>query len=223
MAILKRRFLVSTLVALVSGCVSSPDSFWLTDKELDKYRQRGGVEVSSPSGLYNGILEMEPTNRWRSVQLPITQIRIELPSTTQIADRPQCTWVSLYEIHSRYPDSRFAAGVEIRRSTKDRYEEDLERARRISAKLVAEGRLDRQQAVDEEWQYETFHPTLDVNASGTLYRRDIRFPNGDVLWIRGDVSKLIDTRTGQTLYPEMDAVVRRIINSIEPLDVTTNK
>ena len=91
------------------------------------------------------------------------------------------------------------------------------------AEWRAEGTRDRKWIDSWEWRCVTFHATLEVDEYGTLYRRDMRCFNGDMLEIEGMVSKLTDRKTGQSLYPEMDAVVRRIINSIQPLSVTRNK
>ena len=88
----------------------------------------------------------------------------------------------------------------------------------IVEELQKEDKLSRQWISELDWRCATFHSTLETNEPGTLYRRDIRCANGDILLIEGKVEKLINRKTGKSLYPEMDSVIRRIINSIKPLD-----
>jgi hypothetical protein len=224
MAILVRITVMSILAVLINGCMnSSKGGFWLTEKDLNAYRKRGGIEVSSPDGLYNGILEKVPTNRWKNVQLPRMQISIEIPESLQIGDMPERNGLSLYIIHSHYPDARYGADISMRKKTKERYEEDLKRQQEGVVDWRTEGQRDKRWIDLWEWRCIQFHPALDVNDMGTLYRRDIRFSDGAVLEIEGNMAKLTDRNTAMSLYPEMNAVVRRIINSIEPLNVTTNK
>jgi len=214
MEILKKYLLVVALALAVDGCSSPAGSFWLTDEELNVYRQRGGIEVSSPSGLYNGILEKVPTNAWKMVSFPILQYRMDVPEQVVVGDAPDWNGLSLYIIHSRYPDARYGAQVIVRRKTKERYAEDIGRQEEGVSEWRVDATRDKQWIDLWEWRCAKFHPTLEVDKLGTLYRRDIRCSNGDVLEIEGMVEKLTDRKTGQSLYPEMDAVIRRIINSI---------
>jgi hypothetical protein len=222
MAVLGKVIAVVVLGLASYGCMSASVGFWLTDEELDAYRKRGGIEVSSPDGLYNGILERVPTNAWKVVSFPILQYRMEVPEQIAVGDAPDWNGFSLYAIHSRYPDARYGAQVIVTRKTRGRYEEDVGRLKESLARPIYV-KWTEEQKREIEWRNIRFHQTLEVEAGGTLYRRDIRCANGDVLEIEGMVEELTDRKTGQSLFPEMDAVIRRIINSIEPLSVTTNK
>ena len=218
MALLRKILSFGAIALVAHGCASPADSLWRTDEQLSEYRQRGGIEVSSVNGLYNGIVEIVPTNKWKTVSFQQLQYCMQIPERIFVSDAPDWNGLSLYIIHSRYPDARYGAQVIVRRKTKERYEEDLDRAKRGKIERVKTSQMDAKDADLWEWQHITFHSTGEVDECGTLYRRDIRCANGDVLCIRGDVEKLIDRKTGRSLYPEMDAVVRRIINSIEPLN-----
>ena len=92
-------------------------------------------------------------------------------------------------------------------------------------RILAKGGRDEEDRRFEEWRDIAYHANLETFDRGTLidYRRDIRCENGDVLLISGNVEKLTERESGISLLPEMDVVVRRIINSIQKLNVTTNK
>lgn len=218
MEFLKQFLAFMMVVLLAQGCVTNQSSeFWLTDKDLEEYRQRGGVEVTSSSGLYNGIMEMVPTNTWQTVSLRYAACKMDVP-VGDVCDMPSHASLSLYIIRSHYPDARYAAQVIVRRKTRERYEEDIDREKRVASEFISEGRIDKQRAEFEEWRNIKFHSALEVDQSGLLYRRDIRCSQGDVIQIEGTVTKLTDRKTGKSLYPEMDAVIRRIISSVEPLN-----
>lgn len=217
------RIHIALLCLAFSGCVHPAYHFWRTDKDLDEFRKLGGIEVSSPDGLYNGIMDPVPTNNWKKVVLQRMKISIEIPESLRISDGSNSTGIAMYKIHSHYPDARTAAQVDIHRKTKERYEEDLQGYKNAISEWRKEGRRDNRWIDLWEWRCVTFHATLEVDQHGTLYRRDIHCSNGDVLEIEGNFARLTATETQRSLYPEMDAVIRRIINSIQTLNVITNK
>ena len=63
----------------------------------------------------------------------------------------------------------------------------------------------------------------DINQSDATRGWDVMCVIGELHSGYTRLRKLTERKTGQSLYPEMDAVMRRIINSIEPLNVATNK
>lgn len=183
--------------------------------------RQGEVQVKSPDGRFSGYLTKEPTNNWRSIILKVNRFELEVP-VNHVSDQTAEASILLYYVRlPNYPDGRNAAQVIIQRRTKARLEEDIDMVRRILAK----GGRDEKDRRFEEWRDIAYHANLETFDRGTLidYRRDIRCENGDVLLISGNVEKLTERESGISLLPEMDAVVRRIINSIQPLNVSTNK
>jgi len=164
---------------------------------------------------------MVPTNNWQNIILKVNACAMEVP-VNHVSDQTAEASISLYYVRlPNYPDGRYAAQVIVHRTTKARLEEDIDMVRRILAK----GGRDEEDRRFEEWRDIAYHANLETFDRGTLidYRRDIRCENGDVLLISGNVEKLTERESGISLLPEMDVVVRRIINSIQTLNVTTNK
>jgi hypothetical protein len=183
--------------------------------------RQGEVVVKSPDGRFSGYLTKEPTNNWQRIILKANGCEMEVP-VNHVSDQTAEASISLYYIRlPNYPDGRYAAQVIIKRQTRARLDEDVSMTKRILAKP------DR----DEEdrrfgtWRDIKNHEVLETYDRGILvdYRRDIDCANGDVLQVYGGVHRIGDRGTGTSLFHEMDTVIRRIINSIRPLNVTTNK
>jgi len=214
MEILKA-FLMVVLLIATGGCVTS-------DKGQDLNHKICGIDVGTPDGFYKGIMEIVPTNLWYKIEMNNAGIIIEVPDRTanknmySLADLPNDGSILMYPIRSHYPDAKYGAQVSIQRVTISEYKENIERLKRIMSEPDTEWAKDPKRRAEVEWRSITDHAVLDVY-NENLYRKNVRCPNGDILLIEGKVVKgLVETQSGKMLFPEMDAVVRRIINSIQP-------
>jgi len=180
--------------------------------------RQGEVAVRSPDGRFSGYLTKEPTNNWQSIVLKVNGCEIEVP-VNHVSDQTAGASISLYYVRlPNYPDGRDAAQVIIQRRTKAGLEEDIS----ITRKILAKGDRDEEEKRFVEWRDIKHHSSLDAYDRGILvdYRRDISCFNGDTLQVFGTVHRISERDSGKSLFPEMDSVVRRIINSI---NISTNK
>jgi hypothetical protein len=182
--------------------------------------RKGEVAVKSPDGRYSGYLKKEPTNSWQEIVLQVTGCEMEVP-INHVSDQVAEASIVLYYVRlPNYPDGRHAAQVIVKRKTRERLQEDVNRTKEISA----ESSWDEEDKRFDEWLNIQHHSELETYDRAILvnYRRDVECHNGDVMRISGSVHRVAERETGKSLFPEMDSVVRRIINSIRPLNVTTN-
>ncbi len=204
--------LVFLFLVMTTGCVILGSGAWQSDAALDKYRQQGCIDVVSSDGRYTGLAEIPNTNDWRTVTLTNMGIRISLPAGVGASDSDKWVAVPLYKIHGHYRDSRWAADVEVRKQTVFEREQEISQLDRIIRESWGENDP---RSIETKWDELRFHP--ETEQRGGIYRRDIKCPDGSFLHIRGKAHGLKNRHTGENLYPQMEFVIRRIMDSIEPM------
>lgn len=209
-----RIFMLFLTLVFLSGCVVITGGAWQTDSELDKYREQGCVEVVSADGRYSGLAEIPTANEWQNLVLTNIGIRISLPVGIQAHNSIDRASVGLYKVHGHYRDSRTAVDIEVRKISAERRKEDTIMFEDLIKNSWGESS---QKSVDTRWDQLQAHPQTECREG--LYRRDVECPDGSLLYIRGSGEGLIVKATGEELYPGMEAVIRRIMNSIEPVSV----
>lgn len=215
-------FLVKTawlsLLALLCGCMVSSDGAWQMDSELNKYRQAGCIMVKSSDGRYSGLAEMPNTNEWKRLVLTKFGITLSVPVNVNAFDSSNWVSVAFYRIHGHYRDGQTAAQVEVRRKLKVERQEHAASLGKIIAKSWG---MDDQRSIETRWDELQFHPNTESRYG--LFRRDIECADGSLIYIRGTGEGLTAASTGADLYDEMECVIRKIMNSIELLDVRVDK
>jgi hypothetical protein len=194
------------------------DGAWQSDAELDKYRQAGCVLVHSSDGRYSGLAEIPNTNKWEKLILAKFGITLSVPANIGAFDSSDWVSVAFYSIHGHYRDSRTAAQVEVRKKSKN---ERQAHAASLEKIIAMSWEKNDPRSIETRWDELQFHPKTE--SRGGLFRRDIECADGSLIYIRGTGEGLTVASTGEDLYAGMVNIIRIIMDSIEPLNVSTNR
>jgi hypothetical protein len=173
--------------------------------------------------FYGFLMKIPMTNQWQTLTLTNLACSVSLPDqpiqefSIRVLQRKDTASLWLYPVFQGQFGILEAVEIQLQRFTPQALQEHVKK----EGDFVKEYLTPSPTGIFAEWERVTPHPVLNVKEQTTWqtwYRKDITYKNMDVLRITGRVHKYSIQKTKKSLFPEMDTVTRKVIDSIKSLE-----
>ena len=167
------------------------------------------------------LMKLPVTSQWQTVSLTNLACTVELPDqpiqsfSMRVLQQDDRASLWLYPVFHGQTGVLEAVEIQLQKFNPMSLNEYIAKEKAFVTDYLSQSAI----GLFTEWQRVTAHPELSLQEQTewqTWYRKDIVYENGDMLRVTGRVHKHTAHATERSLYPEMDATTRRVIESITP-------
>lgn len=181
------------------------------------------VKGDDEKKFHGFLMKLPVTNKWKTLTLANVSCTVDLPDqpiqdfSMRVLQQDDWAKLLLYPVFQGQFGIIEAVEIELHKFTPQSLQEYIVEEKKFVTDFIAPSPT----GVFQEWERVTEHPTLSTKEQTVWqiwYRKDVKYKNGNILRITGRLNKYSIQKTGESLFPKMDATTRRVIESITLLE-----